>query len=103
MIKIDRYYYRDEEAPKIIVSADWFIYEDRWHQRYLFDHPRYAEDEMQKKKLLNENRHRKFRISLNIFHYHIMIDFKLKKIGNIYHGRPMEDGPRPSPRKRKQK
>jgi hypothetical protein len=93
MIKFDSYYYRDEDLPKIIIGLDWFEYEDRWRSRYMFERPKYDDEQMERLRLENLNRHSWFRIKLNLFHYHINLDFKLKHVGNVMHGRVMNDGP----------
>lgn len=93
MIKFDSYYYRDEEAPRLLVSLDWFKYEDHWFQRWMFDHPMWKEDDMERIRLVNLARCQWFKIALNLFHYKISIDIKLKHVGNLYHGRDMKDEP----------
>jgi hypothetical protein len=101
-IRFDAYYYKDEPSdPKLIVSLDWFSYEDWWHQRYLIDRPRYDEEKMEKLRIENLNRHRWFKIKINFFYYLISIEFRREKIGNVMRGRVMQDEPRPL-RKRKE-
>jgi hypothetical protein len=56
---------------------------------------------MERKRLANLNRHRWFKIKLNLFHYQISIEFRREQVGNVMHGRVMTDAPRPL-RKRKE-
>ena len=98
MLKWSAYYYKDEGDKKL--SLDWFRYEDHWGQRYMFDHPMWPDDMMERMKERNANRHTWFKITLELFSYKMSLDIRLKHIGNVYHGRQMEDGPKPL-RKRK--
>ena len=99
-IKFDAYYYKDDSDKKM--SLDWFKYEDHWSQRYMFDRAIYPEDMMERMKERNANRHTWFKISLEFFSYKMSLDIRLKHIGNVYHGRVLEDEPRALP-KRKEK
>ena len=101
MFKFEHYYYKEDGDPKIILSLDWFVYEDRWSQRYMFDHPMWESDMMERMRISNLNRCEWFRMAFNLFGYKIYLDIKLKHVGNVYNGRQMEDGPKPSPLKRK--
>lgn len=98
MFKFDSYYYKDEDDLKM--SLNWFIYEDVWFQRFLFDSPVYTPEKMFQMKEKNLNRCRWFTIRLNIFHFKVNIDIRLKKVGNVYYGRLMNDDPKPSPFKK---
>lgn len=99
MFKFDYYYHKDEEDEKL--SLDWFVFEDHWFQRYLFDKPRHQPEDMERLRQKNLNRHKWFTIRLNIFSFKVNLDIRLKKIGNLYYGRMLEDSPKPSPRKRR--
>lgn len=99
MLKFDYYHYKDENDTKL--SLDWFVFEDHWFQRYMFDRPMWNDEMMETMKVNNEKRHKRFKIILNIFSHKFSLEIKLKHIGNVYHGRKMEDGPKPSPLKRK--
>lgn len=92
MIKFDYYFYREEEDPKLFIKLDWFTFEDEWRQRYLFSTPKYDEKTMEKWKVHNENRHRRFRISLNLNGLRLTFDYRLNKVGNVYFGRLMDEG-----------
>ena len=93
-IKFEHYFYKEDDAPKMVVSMDWFTFEDHWFQRYMFDRPMWKDEaDMERLRLRNLARCKWFRISLNLFHYKVHIDFKLKQVGNVYHGRIMEDAP----------
>lgn len=94
MIKFDHCYYKEEDTPKIFFSLDWFSFEDRWTQRYMFDRPMWKDDEMESIKLRNENRHKWFTIRLNVMNYHVNVEFKGKKVGNLNYGRQMNDIPK---------
>ena len=104
MVKLDHYYYKpsseEESVPKIFFSLDWFAYEDRWTQRYLFSHPRFNEKEMKEIEERNLNRHKGFTVRLNLMNYHVHLDFKLAKVGNVYYGRVLRDVPKQSPFRR---
>ena len=93
MLQLDWYCYKEEDAPKLIVSLDWFTFEDHWTQRYMFDHPMWPEDMMERAGKSNLARCKRFRISLNLFHLKMHLDIKLKHIGNVYRGRIMKDAP----------
>ena len=97
MLKLTHFYNKDEENPKL--SLDWFVFEDHWSQRYLFDKPQFDDDMMECVRIRNLNRCSWFRISLNLFHYRIMLDLKLKHLGNVYYGRQMDDNPKPLPKR----
>jgi hypothetical protein len=93
LIKFDFYRYKEEGDPKLLVSLDWYTYEDRWTQRYMFDRPMWPDDMMEQTKKNNENRCAWFRISFNLFHLKMFLDIKTKHVGNVYHGRVMKDEP----------
>jgi len=101
MLKWSAYYYKHEDDKKM--SLDWFKYEDHWSQRYMFDRPMWNDEMMESMRLSNLNRHVWFTIRLELFSYKMSLDIRLKHIGNVYHGRKMEDVPKASPfRKRKE-
>jgi len=93
MLKFDYYRFKDEGDPKIIITLDWYSYEDHWSQRYMFDRPMWDSEMMDRMKESNERRCKWFRIAFNIFHFKVNVDIKLKHIGNVYRGRVMNDGP----------
>ncbi len=93
MLKFDAYRYKEEDAPKLIVSLDWFFFEDHWTQRYMFDHAMWNPEDMVRIGIRNANRHRRFKLTLNLFHYKLSVEVKLKHVGNIYHGRKLDDAP----------
>lgn len=101
MFKFDSYYYKEEGAPRVLFSLDWFTFEDRWTQRYMFDRPMWKDDEMESIKLRNENRHKWFTIRLILMHYNVSLEIRRKKVGNLYYGRQMNDVPKPLPLRRK--
>lgn len=96
-IKFDYYFYREtggEEAladPRLFIHLDWFKFEDDWRQRYLFDKPRYNPEEMEKFRIRNENRHKWFKLELNICGFRMSVEIRLQKIGNVYHGRLIDE------------
>ena len=100
MFKLNYFFYKDEEDKKI--SLDWFVYEDRWFNRFMFDKPRHDVASMELYRQWNLSRCKRFSIRLIILSLHIYLDIKLKKVGNMYYGRTIEDGPKPSPRKRRE-
>lgn len=93
MLKLDWYLYKEEDAPKLIVSLDWFTFEDHWTQRYMFDRPMWNDEMMERAGKNNAARCKRFRISLNLFHLKVHLDIKLKHIGNVLRGRVMKDEP----------
>jgi hypothetical protein len=93
MLKIDGYYYKEEDSPKLVLSLDWFKFDDHWTQRYMFDRPMWDDEMMERARIRNLARCRWLRISLNLFHYKVHLDIKLKHIGNLLHGRIVDDGP----------
>lgn len=98
MLRFQHYYYKDtgeeaERQPKLLLSLDWFTYEDSWSQRYMFDRPMWNDEMMAVMKKSNEERCKWFTVRLNLFYYRISVDFKLKHIGNVYYGRVMKDIP----------
>jgi hypothetical protein len=93
-ISFDYCRYREEGDPKLIISLDWFVYEDRWSQRYMMDRPMFNDEMMERIRVNNEKRCQRLRIAFNIFHLKININIKLKHVGNAYHGRVMKDEPR---------
>lgn len=103
MLKFQHYFYRDEdEAPKFILSLDWYSFEDSWTQRFIFDRPCWNDEAMMERaRLRNLARCKWFRVSFNIMHHHFHIDFKTKLVGNVYNGRQMDDGPKPIPSRKK--
>ena len=90
-------YYRDyisedeDQPPKFLFSIDWMKVEDHWRQRYMFDRPRYSSEEMERHWINNKNRCQYFRISLKICSLTLFLDIKLKKVGNVYHGRLIDE------------
>ena len=89
------HWYKDLETHyKLILAVDWYTSEDRW---YMIERARYDEDIMEELRLKNLNRHRWFNIVINICSYTLHIEVKLNKVGLLYYGRFMHDGPRPNP------
>lgn len=101
MLKFDAYHYKEEDAPRLIISLDWFFFEDHWSQRYLFEKAMFEPEMMERTRIRNENRHRRFKLTLDLFHYKLSVEVKLKHVGNVYYGRKMDDGPKKSPFRRK--
>jgi hypothetical protein len=101
VIKFDHYYYKEDDQTKVFFSLDWFVFEDRWTQRYMFDRPMWKDEEMEEIRLRNLNRHRWFTVRFNIMGYRIHFELRLNKIGNLYYGRQLDDNPKQSPLKRR--
>lgn len=91
MIKFDYYYFKEENDPKLFITIDWFKYDDRWHQLYIGYKPLYPPEEMVRLKQKNRERCRWFRFSLSLSGLRIHIDFKLKLIKNLLHGRLVDE------------
>ena len=102
MFKFGCYYYKEDGSPKVLFSLDWFYLEDHWTQRYIFDRPMWSEEDMERIKLKNENRHKWFTIRLTLMHYRFNLDLRGKKIGNLYNGRQLDDGPKSNPLRKKE-
>ena len=101
MIRLDGYFYKEDDAPKILLSLDWYRTEDYWRSRYFFDKPKYDEELMEKYRVENLNRYAWLRFRLNLFHYNINFEIRLNKVGNVMHGRVMNDIPRSLRKKEK--
>lgn len=73
-LSLTHYYHRDEEMPILLLSLDWYVYEDYWYVS------------LSNAKEKNLKRWKNFGIFINLFHYHIELRIKLKHIGLVLGG-----------------
>ena len=80
MLKLDWHFYKEDSAEKMVFSLDWFTFEDHWTQLYMFERPMWEPELLERARIRNNNRCKWFRISANVMHLKIYLDFKLKKV-----------------------
>lgn len=97
VFKFDAYYYKEKGEAKVLFSLNWYTCEDHWIQRFIFNKPLWSEDDMKRIGEQNANRYKWFTMSINIMHYIINLNIRLKKVGNVYYGRVLHDEPKESP------